>query len=533
MRVRGNVMALVGAVLVLAMQPADGAEAQVGRPAPGEEVPVTAVDLINKTANNSPILVADPTEPRFVVLANRLDSPDFGCALQVSGDRGRSWVGADPVAELPSGAEKCYAPEVAFDARGVLYYLFIGLHGAGNSPMGTFLTTSRDRGRSFTTPRRVLGPERYQVRMAIDPTVGRAGRIHLVWLQTEADPPLGGLPATPNPLMAAYSDDGGDSFSRPVQISDPERQRVVAPAVAVGPGRRVHVLYYDLQDDARDYQGLEGPRWEGRWSLVVTTSADGGRRYGRSIVVDQDVVPPDRVMLIFTMPPPALATDDAGRVYAAWHDARNGDWDVFLRGSPDHARTWDAPVRLNDDQVGNGRHQYLPRLSVAADGRVDAVFYDRRGNKENRGNDVYYTYSGDNGRTWQRNLKLTSLDSDSRIGPRYAVPSAQGLNEFGSRIALWSEPSGALVAWTDTRNTGRGFPAQDIYASAVTLSSVEDSERLGRLREGEGGEAVRDDTGNGGTRATLLLVPLALLATLGIIGWRRRKSKVPPEEVAP
>lgn len=82
--------------------------------------PPTAMNQIVKPANNSPSLVADPTDGRFVVLANRLDASDFGCALQVSGDGGHSWIPADPVPNLPPGAEKCYAPEAAFDRTGRL-----------------------------------------------------------------------------------------------------------------------------------------------------------------------------------------------------------------------------------------------------------------------------------------------------------------------------------------------------------------------------------------------------------------------------
>ena len=440
------------------------------RPRVGPNVPVTPENLVDRTASNSPLLVADPTQARFVVLANRQDGPDFSCGLQVSGDSGNSWVSANPVPGLPPGAEKCYAPEAGFDRHGRLYYLFVGLKGAGNSPMGVFLTTSSDRANTFSAPVQVLGPERYQVRMAIDPGAGTNGRIHLVWLQTTSPPPLGGLSPPPNPLMAAHSDDGGHTFSTPVQISDPDRQRVVAPALALGPHHSVYVLYYDLQDDNRDYQGLEGPVFDGRWSLVATTSTDGGGHFDHGVEVDDGLVPPERVMLIYTMPPPSLVADPGGRVYAAWYDARNGDWDVFLRRSLDGGRTWGPPLRLNDDPLRDGSHQYLPRLSVADSGRIDVVFYDRRGNKENRGNDVYYTSSTDHGRSFGPNLKLTTVDSDSRIGPRYDVPSAARLNEFGSRIALLSEPSRALAAWTDTRNTGRAFPAQDIFAASVLLA---------------------------------------------------------------
>jgi hypothetical protein len=482
------------------------ASSPVAEPEVGPNVPVTLEDLANRAANNSPLLMADPTDERFVVLANRLDGPDFGCALQVSGNGGRGWLTVNPVPELPPGAEKCYAPEVAFDGQGLLYFLFLGLQGPGNSPMGAFLTTSRDHGATFSPPRPVLGPERYQVRMAIDPEVGRAGRIHLVWLETASDPPLGGLPDGRNPLMAAFSDDGGEHFSAPVQVSDPQRLRVVAPAVTLGPKGSVHVLYYDLEDDTRDYQGLEGPTWEGNWSLVLSSSSDGGPTFGPGILVDGGVVPPERVMLIFTMPPPSLASDGEGRLYASWYDARNGDWDVFLRRSADAGRTWSEPLRVNDDPMRNGSHQYLPRLGVAPGGRVDVAFYDRRGNKENRGNDVNYAYSDDGGATFSSNLKLTTIDSDSKVGPRYDVPSATGLNEFGSRIALWSSRSSALVAWTDTRNTGRASPAQDVFAATATFP------------------------GSSGRSWWLVVVGLpiagALLLLFGM--WRRRTAKPAP-----
>ncbi len=510
----------------MALLPVSGRDAVAATVEPlqvrvGPNVPVTPSNLVDRTVHNSPLLAADPTEPRFVVLANRLDGPDFGCALQLSGDGGRSWVSANPVPKLPKGAEKCYAPEVAFDRDGLLYYLFVGLQGLGNSPMGSFLTTSADRGNTFSAPRRVLGPERYQVRMALDPTMGPKGRLHLVWLQANSDPPLGGLPPPPNPLMAAHSDNGGRTFSKPVQISDPERPLAVAPAVALGPKHTVHVVYYDLGRDTRDYQGLEGPRWEENWSLVATTSTDGGLHFGSGVLVDDGIVPPERVMLIYTMAPPSLVTDAEGRLYTAWYDARNGDWDVFLRRSGDGGGSWDAPLRLNDDPMGGGSHQYLPRLSVAPDGRIDAVFYDRRGNVENRGNDAYYTRSTDHGASFAANVKLTTLDSDSKIGPRYDVPSAMGLNEIGSRIALWSEPHRALAAWTDTRNTGRGFPSQEIFATSVHL----------------GPEPRSQPTSEKGTEqpsatAGILVGGVVVLGVAVAALMLRRRRRPPTEEVA-
>ncbi len=437
----------------------------------GPKLPVTAINRSVEPANNSPMLVADPTDARFVVMANRLDAPDFGCALQVSGDAGGGWRTANPVPNLPSGADKCYAPEVAFDAAGVLYYLFVGLAGRGNEPMGAFLTTSVDRAATFSEPRQVLGPRNFAVRMAIDPDHGPKGRIHLVWLNATSDPPLGGFGPPPNPILAAHSDDGGRTFSTPVQVSDPDRQRVVAPALALGLDHRVHVAYYDLEDDAVDYQGLEGPVWDGTWSVVVATSADGGDRFGAGVTVDGSIAPPERVMLIFTMPPPAL-TAGAGRLCVGWADARHGDSDVLLRCSSNEGRSWSPAVRANDDRLGNGTSQYLPRLSLAPDGRLDAIFYDRRDTPENLGTWVYYTFSRDGGRSFSPNTKLSPDVINPSIGQQYGVVSAVGKVEFGSRLGLLSRRDGALAAWTDTHYSKPPTTSQDIFAAEVQVPSA-------------------------------------------------------------
>lgn len=465
-----------------------------------KDTPATANTLARPRAQNSAVLAEDPTDGRFVALAHRVDAPDFGCGLQVSGDGGRGWVPAEPVPELPEGAEKCYAPEIAFDREGTLFYLFIGLAGRGNSPMGVFLTTSDDHAQTFSEPRRVLGPGSYQVRMAVDPEMGDRGRLHLAWLRVASDAPLGGLPPPPNPIVAAFSDDGGETFSQPVQVSDPQRALSVAPALAVGGDHAVHVLYYDLRDDRRDYQGLEGDTWPGRWSLVSATSSDGGRRFRRGVVVDDRLKPPERVMLIYTMPPPALGVGSRGRLFAAWHDDRNGDWDVFLRRSSDGGRSWERTRRLNDDRVGNGRDQYLPRLSVAPSGRLDAVFLDRRGDSKNVRNHTYYTHSGDGGDEFAANVRLSSASSDSRHGQRYSIPSAEGKHDFGARLGLLSRDSAALAAWTDSRNAlGRGIFAgatQDIFTTAVVFRPGTADLKAGALPPaGASGARSKDDEG--------------------------------------
>lgn len=475
-----------------------------------QPVPMTPMDLGAGPANNSPQIAVDPTNSRFVVTAHRLDAPDFACAFEVSGDSGSSWVSDSPLRELPAGADKCYAAEAVFDRDGTLYYLFVGLQGAGNQPMGAFLTSSRDRARTWTPPQPVLGPHNFGVRIAIDGALGSHGRIHLAWLHADADPPTGGFDPGPNHVMTAHSDDGGRTFSPPITVSDQARQRVVAPVLALGGGHRVAVGYYDLGNDARDYQGLDGPVWDGTWSIVVAVSSDGGRNFSPGSVAEPAVVPPERVMLIFTMPPPALVARGSG-FCLAWSDARNGDADVFLRCSS--GGTWGTSRRINDDPVGNGLSQYLPALSVAPGGRLDAVFYDRRRDPDNVGTDVYYAYSTNGGRTFSRNQRLNRFLFDSRIGQTYAVPSAKGKTEFGSGLGLLSGRRLTLVVWPDTHLDLRSSQEQDLYAARLTAPSGSRTHVL--------------------AGATLIVAGLFVLSVVVIVRLRQTRDGSPARQVAP
>ncbi|HET7487542.1 MAG TPA: sialidase family protein [Acidimicrobiales bacterium] len=402
------------------------------------------------------------------MLAHRRDAPDFSCGLEVSGDGGRTWGPAQPITKLPAGAEKCYAPEVAFDRSGRLYFLFVGLAGAGNRPMGAFLTSSSDHARTFTTPGRILGPLKFGVRMAIDTSWGAQGRIHIVWVDSRSDVGLGAFGPPPNPVMTAHSDNGGRSFSKPVQVSDVRRERVVAPALALAPHHGVDIVFYDLGRDAVDYQGLEGPVWEEPWSLVLSRSRDGGASFDPEVVVDDGVIAPERVMLIFTMPPPSLAMR-GGHLCLAWADGRFGDSDVLLRCSSDAGRHWAPVERVNDDKRNDGRRQYLPRLGWASSGRLDLAFLDRRDDYINRSNHVYYAYSTDNGHHFSRNVRVTRVNSDATVGSRYAGAAAKNQVEFGSRIGVLSMRDRVVVAWPDTRNTTTSGTAQEIFVADVAV----------------------------------------------------------------
>lgn len=437
------------------------------------KAPVTAMDQGRQVAHNSPQLAVDPTAESFVVAATRRDSPTFGCGLQVSGSGGHGWHSIKPVNELPTGAKTCYAPEVVFGPQGRMHYLFAGLHGRGNEPMGVFLTSSRDRGMAFTTPQQVLPSHNFSVRLAIDQTAGDSGRMYMAWLHATEDPPLGAMPPPPNPIKFAASTDGGESWSEPVRLNPQGQKRVAAPTMTVGPNGTVYVAYYDLKEDQRDYKGLGGPVYEDTWSLVLARSTDGGRTF-ETRIVDGAVRPVERVMLIFTMAPPALAAGPDGRVCLAWPDARrrNDRGDILARCSQDRGENWQGATRVNDDP--KGADQRLPQLDFSANGRLDAIFLDNRHAPNKPFQHVYYAVSDDTGRSFTQNLRVTSHDSNARIGQRYTnTAGAEGKVEFGSRLGLLAREDHAVGMWPDTRNSRLNTKSQDLFAARITYPEAD------------------------------------------------------------
>jgi hypothetical protein len=456
-------LVLIGAgaaIVSTAFDAAPTAEVVGGNPG----INAGAGDLGDISSHNSPTLVRSPVDGAILAISNRIDTPRFSCALHVSSDGGSSWRQA-PI-PVPRGEEpKCYAPDVAFGADGTLYLSFVTLRGFGNVPHAAWLATSTDGGRTLSKPVKVLGPLAFQVRLLADPVTPR--RVYLSWLQG-SEVALLKFPQTGNPIRFTRSDDGGRTWQRPARVSPASRQRVVAPSAAVGPRGELYVLYLDLGNDRLDYEGLHkgrgGPPYRGRWKLVLARSSDRGRSWEET-VVDGGLVPTER-FIVFIPPFPSLAVDRrSGRIYAAYQDGRLGDADVRVWSSGDGGASWRS-VRVNDTPEHDGTSQYLPKLAVAPNGRVDVVYYDRRADPRNRMSQVSWQYSGNGGKGFGRSVRLTERPFDSRIG----FGSERGLADLGSRLALLSAKASSLAVWPDTRYGTPASGKQDLVRALVVLS---------------------------------------------------------------
>ena len=148
-----------------------------------------------------------------------------------------------------------------------------------------------------------------------------------------------------------------------------------------------------------------------------------------------------------------------GNVYVLASVTRlsNGDSaDVMFVKSTDGGMTWSPPKRINDDQ-GTDHYQWFGTMSVAPNGRIDAVWLDTRDSPpDSLLSALYYSYSKDEGKTWSVNKKLSPL-FDSHVGwpPRH---------KMGDYFDMESDEKGAHLAWSNTFNG-----EQDVYYSYITL----------------------------------------------------------------
>lgn len=129
--------------------------------------------------------------------------------------------------------------------------------------------------------------------------------------------------------------------------------------------------------------------------------------------------------------------------------------DVMFVKSTDGGQTWNFPVRVNDDPAAYN-YQWFGTMSVAPNGRIDAVWLDTR--EDMTSSDIsalYYSYSLDQGETWSVNEKLSPT-----FNPHLGYPQQIKMGDY---FELQSDNDGAHLAWANTLNG-----EEDVYYSYIT-----------------------------------------------------------------
>src|SRR6266480_2575998 len=131
--------------------------------------------------------------------------------------------------------------------------------------------------------------------------------------------------------------------------------------------------------------------------------------------------------------------------------------DVMFVRSTDGGSTFSAPRRINDDLVNPSKWHWFGTLSVAPNGRIDAVWYDTRNAANNTDSQLFYSWSTDGGVTWAANVAVSDA-----FNPFEGYPNQ---SKIGDYITIVSDSGGGNVAYAATFNfnANRGQHEEDVY----------------------------------------------------------------------
>jgi len=441
------------------------------------QYPVVRLDAPGSHAEEVTIAI-NPLDPDNLVAGSNLNWAYW------SSDGGKTWQQQS----LPGGTWG--DPSVVFDHTGRAFIANL-VYGWD----AIIVRHSDEGGRTWSEPVKLFGPSSDSAKAGSLRNSSLQDKEYLAVDMSETSPYYGSIyaawtdftkygstsPDDSSVIVFARSIDRGESFQPFVRVSDSagnaiDGDETMEGAVpAAGPAGEVYLA------------------WSGPRGIYFDRSFDGGRTWGEDrIITDQ---PGGWDMSISGIMRanglPVTVTDISssphrGNVYVNWVDERYGDPDVFILRSEDRGDTWTDPIRVNDDQIGNGKEQFFTWMTVdPVTGELVVVYYDRR-QYDSDSTDVYLARSTDGGRSF-RNERISSAAFyptpfvffgdyngvaafDGRIRPIWTQLD-QGELSIHTALIDGGTMSGGAVPGRNAALTLDGFPnpVSVISGSAVTF----------------------------------------------------------------
>jgi hypothetical protein len=157
-------------------------------------------------------------------------------------------------------------------------------------------------------------------------------------------------------------------------------------------------------------------------------------------------------------------------LFAVWEDARNGDLndrDIYFSRSLNSGRTWSAPLRVNQDPLGNGRNQLNPKIAIDREVEPGGLYVFWEDNRLGS-YDIFFARSSDAGLTWDEpdSNPVNDFNVDSNADQINVTVSAFNEPLCDASGDICSNEQGTthlFVAWEDYRNANA-----DIFAEWST-----------------------------------------------------------------
>jgi hypothetical protein len=399
----------------------------------------------------APFLAVDPENPRQIV-ASAVDARARTCHTFRSADGGTSWKRLEA---SPSPATFPYCFYIAWMAAetplawGRDHSLYYALAGWGDEDGGqrfnktVLLGKSTDVGDTWETSivrnARVLTEQAVEGNivssLAVDTKSGDQDIVYVGWATRY--PNRSGAPSTVN---VAASLDGGKTFGDPVDVSSFYKKTVKD---AAGKEYPVH-NFFGANQLAVGANGTVYSLYPGGTLGGFATAAPTPILLGRS--TDQG-----KTWEVFEASPPGIYPEGVQMLKWSPEGGAEGTLHAVYENKPDQ------PAGRADRDIYHVR---------STDGGVTAAWWDFRDDKGAFTNDVYATWSLDNGVTWAPNTKVTDTPINRRLGVWSNGSDMRG------PPAIASTEEYTVFGWDDTRNGTEATPLQDIYARSVQFKAL-------------------------------------------------------------
>jgi len=288
-----------------------------------------------------------------------------------------------PVNVSRSPATFSWLPRVAIapDAQQNVFILWQEIIFSGASHGGEmFLARSDDGGASFSEP------------LNLSNSVGGDGKGRInkdVWHNGSYDivaAPDGVVYAAwteyDGPLWFSRSTDGGKQFSRPQRIAGGGNAKPArGPSLAVGKGREVYLAWTTGEDDSAD--------------IHIARSDNGGESFGSPVVVFQGKGYSDA---------PKLAVDLAGTVHLVFAESAGGPFEryrVLYARSSDGARSFEQPRDISAPLPASSDSAAFPAIGLDGAGNM-IVTWEMIAGRSQRPRGLGLVVSRDGGRSFTK-----------------------------------------------------------------------------------------------------------------------------------
>jgi hypothetical protein len=382
------------------------------------------------------VAVVHPNDPNSIFAsANAISfSPQFFVSegIYVSSDGGTSFWGTDTCSGGPSIAFHGGDPGITIDKNGT----FI-LTRNGKIPLyGLYSHRSTDQGRTWSNAKAITNIELERAWLAADnsPSSPYYGRVYAAWVRY----------SPPYPLVFVYTDDGGENWSSIQQVNSPT-DRNYGCGLVVDKQGVVYAVWAAVTSSSpftEKYTGFAkstngGTSWSVTENVFVTNGIQGILPTKQNIRVNSN---------------PQLAIDLSGGATNGWlyvvttqknTSVAGADPDIIFNRSTDGGNTWSAGIRVNQDQLNNGKIQFFPAMTVDEYGGINVIFYDDRATTSDSAG-VFLARSLDNGDTW------TEYEiSDKNFEPTPIGGLGQGYQ--GDNISIVYSNNTLHPFWMDNR----------------------------------------------------------------------------------